>query len=210
MPRSGRNFGAWKWFPLLCLSAAAGAQARTPPSYNTSGFLQVGGKRVAYTIRRLPPDSFPDLPQAIAATLDSRDCLIPQTYQAYGPENVVHGSFERPGSSDWAVLCSVHGTASLLVFFGSRAGETPPAEPFVLATAPETERLQLNIATGTLGFDWAIDDATPQQVHDAQIGLQPRPARLDHDAIADSTVDHRTIYHFYAKGSWTLVDLPER
>jgi hypothetical protein len=30
----------------------------------------------------------------------------------------------------------------------------------------------------------------------------------DHDALADSTVDQRTVYHFYAKSAWTLVDLP--
>jgi hypothetical protein len=191
----------------LLLSATALAIAHSQPDsnpYNTSSHLLRNGRTVPYLIRRLPVSSFPQLPAPAQEQMEHRGCLIPQTYQAYGPENVVHGSFEQPGSSDWAVLCSRGGTVSLLVFFGSRTGQ----QPFVLATSQETERLQTNIATGTLGFNWAIDDGTPHQVHDAQIGLQPRPSLLDHDAVADSTVDRRTIYHFYAKGAWTLLDMP--
>jgi hypothetical protein len=32
---------------------------------------------------------------------------------------------------------------------------------------------------------------------------------LDHDALGDSTVDRRTIYHFYAKNAWTLPEMPQ-
>lgn len=137
--------------------------------------------------------------------LNRRGCLIPQTYEAHQPENVVHGSFERPGSSDWAALCSADGTVSLLVFFSSR----PANQPFELASAPETERLQPHPPDTVLGFNWAIGAAGPEDVHEAQAGLDPRPPRINHDALSDSTVDRRTIYHFYAKGAWTLLDMPE-
>ena len=50
--------------------------------------------------------------------------------------------------------------------------------------------------------------ATPEAVRQAQIGLVPRPPRLDHDALADSAVDKKTIYRFYSKGNWFLLDLP--
>ena len=30
------------------------------------------------------------------------------------------------------------------------------------------------------------------------------------DTFADSTVDGRTFYHFYAKSAWTLLDMPDR
>ena len=171
---------------------------------NVSGQVVVDGQSVPYLIRHLPPASFPSLPPAVRAALDSRGCLIPQTYEAYHPENVIHAGLERAGSTDWAVLCSVKGMASLLVFFASRS----PAQPFELASAPETERLQLNTTTNVLGFNWAIDAASPQQVHEAQAGLDPRPPLIDHDALADSTVDRKTIYHFFAKGSWTLLGMP--
>jgi hypothetical protein len=39
--------------------------------------------------------------------------------------------------------------------------------------------------------------------------MERRPPRLDHDALADSVVDRRTVYHFYAKSVWTLVEMPE-
>jgi hypothetical protein len=31
-------------------------------------------------------------------------------------------------------------------------------------------------------------------------------ARLDHDALADSVVDQRTVYHFYSNHAWTLLN----
>ncbi len=49
----------------------------------------------------------------------------------------------------------------------------------------------------------------PEDVHEAQAGLDPRPPHINHDALSDSTVDHRTIYHFYANGAWTLLEMPE-
>jgi hypothetical protein len=191
---------------LVAGGHAAGPSDETGlQSLNTTGQLTIQGRSVQYIIRRLPADSFPDLPVNIQAELARRECLIPQTYEAHRPENVVRGSFERPGSSDWAVLCSSHGTVSLLVFFASRPGEPP----FVLASAPETERLQAHLPDTALGFNWAIDAASPQDVHEAQAGLEPRPPALEHDALADSTVDHRTVYHFYAKNAWTLPEMPQ-
>ena len=35
------------------------------------------------------------------------------------------------------------------------------------------------------------------------------PARLDHDALADSVVEGRTIYHFYSKNAWTILEMPD-
>ena len=79
----------------------------------------------------------------------------------------------------------------------------------VLASSPETQRLQAHDPSGVLGFNWGIDPATPEQVHEAQSGLEHKPALVDHDALADSVVEHRTIYHFYAKASWTLLEMPQ-
>ena len=73
----------------------------------------------------------------------------------------------------------------------------------VLASRRETERLQAHDPGGVLGFNWGIDPASPEQVHEAQIGMEHRPARLDHDALADSIVESRTIYHFYPRAAWT-------
>ena len=169
-----------------------------------SGQIVVAGRSTPYLIRHLPLSSFPELPGVVVDLLNGRGCLIPQTYEAHHPENVVHASLEQAGSSDWAVLCSAQGTVSLLVFFSSA-----PAQLAVLASAPETQRLQTHDPTGVLGFNWGIDPASPAQVREAQIGMEPRPLRLDHDALADSVVEHHTVYHFYGKSAWTLVGMPE-
>jgi hypothetical protein len=150
-------------------------------------------------VRHLPVNSFPALPVSVATELRRRGCSIPQTYEAHRPENVVHASLEQAGSSDWAVLCSVEGQVSLLVFFGDGG------EPVELATAEETVRLQAHNASETLGFNWGIDPATPEQVRQAQSGMKKLPLRPDHDALADVTVDRRTVYRFYAHGAWTQI-----
>lgn len=188
---------------LLLAAVLASAQDSDLDRLVTRGHVTFDGQAHAYIVRHLPPSSFPDLPVTVSGELTERGCLIPQTYEAHRPENVIHGSFERPGSSDWAVLCSVDGKVSLLVFFSAA-----PGKPSVLATASETARLQPRDSSSVLGFNWGIDTATPETVREAQIGVSPRPPRLDHDAIADSVIDHSTAYHYFTRDAWTLAALP--
>jgi hypothetical protein len=179
----------------------AGAQAQ---SFNESGKTNVDGKTVSYLIRRLPVSSFPDMPDAVAETLTEKECLIPQTYQAHRPENVVHASFDRAGSSDWAVLCSTHGSVELLVFFAKA-----PGKAVTVASAPELQRIERHDSTGVFGFDWGIDSVSPKQVREVQSGLEHHPAPVDHDALASTLLNQKTIYHFYAHEHWTRLDVPE-
>jgi len=188
---------------LLLAAAFASAQDSSLDNLVTRGQTQIDGQTHPYLVRHLPPASFPNLPVTVAGELSERNCLIPQTYEAHRPENVIHGSFQQPGSSDWAVLCSVKGDVSLLVFFGSA-----PGKPAVLATAPETARLQARDPSGILGFNWGIDAASPDAVREAQVGMSPRPPALNHDAIADSVIDHTTVYRYFTKGSWAVAELP--
>ena len=173
-------------------------------SLNESGKTRMDGHLVSYLIRRLPVESFPDLPDSVAGALTERGCLIPQTYQAHHPENVIHGSFERPGSSDWAVLCSEQGRVELLVFFGRS-----PDKAIKLVSTPELERLQRHDSTAVLGFNWGIDPATPQQVREAQAAMEHRPPLLDHDALVETVLSQGTVYHFYTHNAWTTVNVPQ-
>jgi hypothetical protein len=185
---------------LFCCLSLVRPQDSVSDPLNTSGQVTVDSRPTPYLIRHLPINAFPQLPPAVQDALTRRGCLIPQTYEAHRPENVVNASLERHGSSDWAVLCSVDGKVSLLVFFASGGG------PMVLASAPETDRLQAHGATNVLGFNWGIDPASPETVHEAQFGMRHPPPRLDHDALADSVIDQKTIYRAYAKGAWTVID----
>ena len=206
MVRAGLRKFVWPLGALLCVCSMLPAQPLEPPSapLNESGQILLDGRSTLYRIRHLPVSSFPGLPEELIALLAQRGCLIPQTYEAHRPENVIHASLERAGSSDWALLCSERGTVSLLVFFSSA-----PANLLVLAAAPETERLQPHDTTGVLGFNWGIDPASPEQIREAQAGLVFHPARLDHDALADSVVEGRTVYHFYSKNAWTILEMPD-
>ncbi len=206
MVRAGLRKCVWLLGGLLCAAILAPAQqpAEALAGLNTSGQISVDGRPRPYLVRHLPVSSFPGLPDRLVSLLNRRGCLIPQTFEAYRPENVVHASLERPGSSDWAVLCSAQGTVSLLVYFSSA-----PDQLRLLAAAPETERLAAHSPGGVLGFDWGIDPASPGQVHDAQAGLDPRPPLVDHDALADSIINGGTVYHFYSKGAWTELEMPD-
>ena len=163
-----------------------------------TGSVAVDGKMTPYLIRNLPVSSFPDLPPSVANSLTAMSCLIPQTYEAHRPENVIHASLERPGSDDWAVLCALRGKVSLLIFFGG----SPADKPIVLKTFVETDRLQAHDASGQLGFNWGIDPASPERVHDAQAAMAHRPPLLDHDCVSDTILDRRTVYRFYRNGAW--------
>jgi hypothetical protein len=198
----------WWKSACVCIAGAvfalltSASQEVTAPAggLNVTGQVTVAGQPTPYLIRHLPINAFPQLPPAVEAALVRRGCLIPQTYEAHQPENVVHASLERHGSSDWAVLCSVEGKVSLLVFFASGG------DPAVLASAPETDCLQAHGATNVLGFNWAIDPASPEAIHEAQLGMNHPLARLDHDAVADSVIERRTIYRVFLKGAWTVID----
>lgn len=185
-------------FLLLLAALAVSAQQIDSDGLNASGQVMVNGRPTPYLIRHLPVNAFPQLPPAIQDALTRRGCLIPQTYEAHGPENVVHASLERPGSSDWAVLCSASGTVSLLVFFGDASA------PVVLDSTAETSRLQAHGGTSVLGFNWAIDPASPGTVREAQLDTSA-PPNLDHDALVDSVIDRQTTYRFYINGAWTVV-----
>jgi len=200
--------------PVLAASLAMGGPSGTGQSLELDagetahltekGEVLVEGRQVAYQIRHLPVSSFPELPPAVAEQLTKRGCLIPQTYQAHRPENVVRASLEQPGSTDWSILCATQGTVALLVFFGSDV-----EHPAILTTAAERERLQVHDLTGVMGFNWGIDPASPRQVRDAQAAMEHRPPLLDHDALAETVINQRTVYHFYAKNGWTTLKMPE-
>lgn len=185
---------------ILFSALAVSAQQTDSGNLNSSGQVTVDGRPTPYLIRHLPINAFPQLPATVGDVLVRRGCLIPQTYEAHQPENVINASLERHGSSDWAVLCSADGRVSLLVFFASGG------DPAVLASAPETDCLQAHGANNVLGFNWGIDPASPEVIHEAQFGMRHPPPRLDHDALADSVIDRRTIYRAFAKGAWTVID----
>jgi hypothetical protein len=145
-----------------------------------------------YRIRLLPVSSFPQLPAFVAQQLVQRGCMIPQTYEAREPENVVHGSFEKKGSDDWAALCSVNRVTTLYVFFQSDL-----ANPISLRHQPDNE---------WLGVEWSLDYGSAWGIatHPARL-LQPKDS-ADHDGVDDAFVEKSTSIHYFDNGRWTTRD----
>ncbi len=199
--RAAKYVAALAAVPVLC---AQTAEAPTGARLLEHGSVMVGGKPTEYLIRRLPVSTFTELPATVSAELEKRECMIPQSYQAHHAENVVHGSFERAGSVDWAVLCSAGGKVKLLVFFASA-----PGKPLTLDEADEKKLLQVHDPSGVLGFDWALDAATPGQVHEAQAGLEHRPEAPTHDAVELTWIDHWSTYRLYEQGRWVELEMPD-
>jgi hypothetical protein len=181
---------------LAAVAAAAQVNSNAPSQteQTETGFGSLPGRpRVVYNIRLLPVSSFPQLPPVVAQQLDGMGCMIPQTYEAHEPENVIHGSFEKKGSSDWAALCSANGVTTLYVFFQSNL-----SDPIPLRHQPDGQ---------WLGKDWSQD-------YGSAWGIARRPARLmppadgdDHDGIDDAFVEKSTTVHYFQKGQWTARDM---
>lgn len=149
-------------------------------------------------IRRLPPSRFPQLPPGVRKDLETRRCTIPQTYFPGPPHNVVSGAFARRGQRDWAVLCSVAGRSTILVYW---AGSITP-RPTELAPVDDSHFLQ-TIGDDQIGFSRAIDrvDTTWIRVHAEEYG-GPLPQRLDHEGINDAFLEKASHVFFYEDGAW--------
>jgi hypothetical protein len=192
------------------LSSIAGVGQTTPnvnpplqvtPNFNPpgtteqleTGFSSSYGLPLApYQIRLLPVSSFPQVPPPVAQKLDRLGCMIPQTYEAHEPENVIHGSFEKQGSHDWAALCSVKGTTTLYVFFGSN-----PDNPIPLRHQADSL---------WLGKDWGSDFGSGWGIGTRPERLMPDRAQTNHDGIEDSHVEHSSRIHYFSHGQWTTID----
>jgi len=148
-------------------------------------------------IVRLSPSAFRELPRNVIRELQRRGCTIPQTPYTKNPHNVIRGEFAKPGQTDWAVLCSVKGVSSILVFWNS--SEKNPAE---IARMEDRIFLQGITAEG-VGLSRAIDPVGKDFItrhYDAYGG--PKPPPINHQGVNDSFVEKASeVWYFYA-GKW--------
>lgn len=148
----------------------------------------------AYAFRLLPPASFPSTPAPVLADLEKRHCMIPQSYEARGPENVIHGAFREKGSTDWAVLCSKNGTSTLLVYW---SGMGKPAE---IAAQADTDTADPHDTTNILGYARGLDTASPGRINETLVNRRHGP--FDHDGIQDEHIEKTSVIHYYKNGAW--------
>jgi hypothetical protein len=156
-------------------------------------------------IKRLPPSAFANLPKPIIAQLEQRGCTIPQAspeldQRLVRRHNVVHGRFSRPGQVDWAVLCSVGGKTSILVFWGG-----PSRCPSELALGGDGDYLQ-GWTEGTIVNSRILDVADQAYIAEHYRRYRedgaPKPPPLNHQGINDVFGGKASVVHYCYRGEW--------
>ncbi len=197
------RFTAAGLFAGLLAGTLAAAQTTSPSSGATerveSGQSRASdGTHVSYRIRLLPVASFPALPQPVSEWLLQRGCMIPQTFEAQEPENVIHGAFRAPGSDDWAALCSVKGETTLYVFLAGRY-----TAPLFLRSQPDALWMGHEPGSSVYGSAWGISTRTVEDLHDStQI---PSRFNIDHDAIEDADLERSLAIRYLQSGKWEIL-----
>jgi hypothetical protein len=151
------------------------------------------GRRIV----RLPPTAFPELPRRVVQELQRRGCAVPQEVFTKKPNNVIRGEFAKPGQTDWAVLCSVKGVSTILVFWNG-LGNNP------VAIAPMEDRNFLQgITANEIGFSRGITPVRKDFImrhYDAYGGLKPPP--IDHQGIDDAFIEKASVTWYFQGGKW--------
>jgi hypothetical protein len=173
---------------LLLLCCVSGSAAQTPDAWRVA----------ARTIRRLPPDSFPQLPAGVRSELKGRGCSVPQSFTSDRPHNVIAGRFAQAGQMDWAVLCSRQDSSSVLIFWGG-AEETPPTE---FPRTSDAGFLQ-EIGAGRIGYSRVLAVAGPGQIREYAAAFGGTvPKVLDHDGVEDAFAEKASVVAYLEAGRW--------
>jgi len=145
-------------------------------------------------ITRLRPSDLPNLPHNISIELQRRGCTIPQ---APGWNNVIKGQFAKPGQIDWAVLCSVKGVSSILIFWNG--SEINPAD---IEPGDDENRIEKSADNKTF-YDRAIDPVGKSYImehYKAYGGEKPPP--IDHQGVNDIFVGKASVVLYFYHGKW--------
>jgi len=148
-------------------------------------------------IVRLPPTAFRELPRNVVRELQHRGCTIPQEAFTRKQHNVIRGEFAKSGQTDWAVLCSVNGVSTILIFWNG--SENSP-----VAIAPMEDRNFLQgITANEIGFSRGIAPVGKDFImrhYDAYGG--PKPPPIDHQGIDDAFIEKASVTWYFQDGKW--------
>jgi len=152
-------------------------------------------------IVRLPPTAFPTLPIAVVRELQHRGCTVPQESFSKPPNNLISGQFAKRGQTDWAVLCSIKGSSSILVFWNGSASN--PAE-----LARREDKIYLQSLVGDkIGFSRGISAVGKDFIVQRYLAAGgPKPPPIDHQGINDAFLGKASVVQYFFKGQW--LELP--
>jgi len=195
---AGAGFWAALLFGLLQNAPLPPGDFPTAERIETGRVTVAPGDLLEYRIRLLPLASFPALPAPVAAQLSRRGCMIPQSFEAQEPENIIHGAFRTSGSDDWAVLCSVSGTTTLYVFFADQSDT-----PLTLRSQPDTAWLGTEPGSSVFSSAWGI---ALRRSAELRAYSEFRRLHADHDGIEDARLERSSTIHYCDDGKWIVVD----
>ena len=147
-------------------------------------------------IVRLLPTAFPELPGNLVRELQRRRCTVPQAVRGQ-TRNVIRGAFTKPGQMDWAVLCSVNGTSSILVFWNGserNAAEVAPVKDIDFLQGDVGDKIVYSRGLSVVGRDYIIER------YQAYGG--PTPPPIDHQGIDDAFFGKASGVHYLFEGKW--------
>ncbi|MBO6793985.1 MAG: hypothetical protein JJ895_08745 [Balneolaceae bacterium] len=155
------------------------------------------------SIVRLSPDAFTQLPVMIREDLKKRECTVPQLFQEMG-SNVIHGHFYNAKQTDWAVLCSINGTSSILVYQNDRTDS-------VKSFASEKDDLflqSMGMKPKIYAFSRNLEIADTSMIRKLYFYYDDGPELppLNHVGINDQFYNKGSSIWYYHKGNW--IELP--
>jgi hypothetical protein len=123
--------------------------------------------------------------------------MIPQAWAEKKPHNVIKGEFTRKGQTDWAVLCSLNGFSSILVFHNASE-----QDPSALAREADKDKVQ-DVGGGITGYSRAISAVGRKFILDHYRAYGgPKPPVIDHQGIDDAFVEKGSVVHYFHEGRW--------
>jgi hypothetical protein len=145
----------------------------------------------------LSPAAFPELPKNIRADLQKRRCRIPQIFEDKRRANVIHGEFAKPGQTDWAVLCQIGRTTSILIFWnGSEIDPTRLASSSIDSSTEFTE-------DGRTGNIRGISTVGKRQIMASyRLSGGTKPPLIDHQGIDDGLAGKASSINYFYRGKW--------
>jgi hypothetical protein len=148
-------------------------------------------------IVRLSPSAIRRLPANLVKELQRRGCTIPQETHSKQSNNVIKGEFAKPGQTDWAVLCSVNGVSSILVFWNG--SEKNPS-----SIAPMEDRIFIQgFKKSEYSYSRGIKPAGKSFItlHHNAYGARPLPP-INHQGIVDTFTEKASVVWYSYQGKW--------
>jgi hypothetical protein len=152
---------------------------------------------IRVSVRRIAPDSFPELPPAVKRDLNARGCTVPQSVWPMRRNNVIRGAFTAAGRMQWALLCSVRDTTSILVYDATSAAPVDSLE-----RSADVNWVQYGGSAWEYSRYLSVLPRAQIRGWTTDIEGDPVPRPIDHDAINQAFLDKAAEAFYCARGRW--------